>query len=75
MEDPFARAYNAYIAQLSLEEIAAMSDAAISALAIEHPDHKGRFGFLLQRSYFRSTEHMAATTHALLMRLVKARSN
>jgi hypothetical protein len=71
MSDPL-KEKNLKIRSLTLEQIRGLSDKEIIELAMERPGHPGEYGFLLDPSLYRSEEHLAATLHALLMRLQKA---
>jgi hypothetical protein len=63
---------NRRVSLLSIEEIGGLTDDEIRALSMERPGHPGQRGFMLSLEYFRSPDHMAGITHALMARLVKA---
>ena len=41
---------------------------------MERPGHPGQYGFMLQLPYFKSSEHLAKTTYALMDRLQKVKN-
>jgi hypothetical protein len=59
---------------MSVEEIAALGDEEIQALALQRPGHPGQYGFMLNPGDFRSMEHYMATMVALINRLRKVTS-
>lgn len=60
-----------YVNKLSVEQIANLSDEKILFLRMERPDHKGSYGFMLDKDYFTSDKHFSETIFALMVRLGK----
>ena len=62
-------AINKLASQLSVEQIRNLSDEDVMSMAMERPGHPGQFGFMLRLQYFKSTEHLAEISTALMKRL------
>lgn len=60
------------VAEMGVDDIAALSDEEILAMAMQRPGHPGQYGFMLNPGDFRSKEHYMATMVALINRLQKA---
>lgn len=60
---------NQWARKSTLEQIKNLSEDEILNMAIERPGHVGQFGFMLQLGYFKSQDHLAKITHALMIRL------
>jgi len=62
---------NKWASNLSIEDIENLPEEEILTYAMERPGHTDQFGFMLELPYFKSQEHLAEVTHALMTRLGK----
>lgn len=62
---------NQWASKLSVEQIKDLSEDEILSMVIERPGHPGSFGFMLALPNFKTLEHMARISTALVQRLGK----
>lgn len=65
--------FNRWLSQLSPEDINNLTDDEVMAHAMERPGHPGQLGFMFKIDYFRSSEHFAEASFAIMQRLSKSK--
>lgn len=66
---------NKFAAQLTKEQIRALTDEQITSMSMPRPGHPGQHGFMLQLPYFKSQEHLAWVMFELMDRFRKVKKN